>query len=552
MKSNIRLLSFALPLLALAAPLAANGLRVTIEGDLAEWTQIPPLVDPEGDGVLDLLTLRAARDETTLVLALECADEFLLQEGNSLRLYLDADGNPATGAAVEGLGAELIWTFGSRSGTVYLPGSQPVSHDALGLRTLPTHSSTAFEIAIDLAAAPGGNALFSGSQARVVLRDLAGGDRLPDTGSLLINLAEPELPAFERGSLARAPGTALRLLSWNTEHGGLFDPAKTGAYTRLLAAIAPEVVVFSEIWDQTASQVVQRLEALVPQLGPWHAVKLDGGNAIATRLPVLGSWLVQPGYRETAVRLDAGAQLGSELLVIGCHLRCCGANEQRQEEMDGLVEFLRDAREPGGRLTLAPGTPIILAGDFNLVGDRQQLLTLLSGDIVDNASYGPDSPPDWDGGPLEDLIPRHLGGPDSYTWHDTGSSYLPGRLDFVIYTGSVLRALQGGVVWTPDLSPAELAAWGLQAGDAPAAADHIPLFADFGLPALEMGELRIGATSSFQVQLDWDPVDGANLYRVYSTPAPGSPWVLEAAQSEPGLDRLALPGEQRLFRVTAE
>lgn len=549
-----RLLSFALSATVLAAPLAAQGLRFTVEGDLGEWTSIPATTDPAGDGSLDLLSLRAARDETSLVLALECGQEFLLQESNSLRLYLDADGDAGTGLAVEGIGAELVWSFGSRSGTVYLPGSQSVNHEALGLRTLPTHTSAAYEIGLDLAAAPGGQALFSGSTARAVFKDLAGGDRLPNSGSVAIDLAPPELPPLERGDIARPAGSALRLLSWNTEFGGLFDNAVTGSYDRVLTALAPDLAVFCEIWDQSASQVEQRLEQLVPEQGPWHAVKIDGGNAIATPLPVLGSWLVQDGYRETAVLVDATSTLGSQVLLIGCHLRCCTANSQRQDEMDGLVEFLKDAREPGGRLTLAEGTPILLAGDFNLVGDRQQLLTLLSGDIVDNGAYGPDSPPDWDGGPLVDLIPRHLGGPDTWTWSGEGSSYLPGRLDFVFYTGSALRAVDSGALWTPELTAGELAAWGLQANDAPSAADHCPVFADFAPPAVQlpMGELRVEAIGPVSVRLSWDPVEGATLYRVYEADGLGAPWSQLASQAETQLELVALPGEKRIFRVTAE
>lgn len=553
MNTSTRLFSFALVALGLALPLAAQGLRFTIEGDLGEWSTISPTSDPAGDGTLDLLALRAARDENSLVLALECGNEFLLQESNSLRLYLDADGDAGTGLAVEGIGAELVWSFGSRSGTAYLPGSQSVDHEDVGLRTLPTHTSAQYEIALDLDAAPSGQPLFAGSQARAVFKDLAGGDRLPNAGSVTIDLAPPTLPPLVRGDLARPAGQALRLLSWNTEFGGLFDNAVTGSYDRVLTALAPDLIVFCEIWDQSASQVEDRLEQLVPEQGPWHAVKIDGGNAIATPLPVLGSWLVQSGYRETAVRVDATSRIGGEVLLVGCHLRCCSANAQRQDEMDGLVEFLKDVREPGGRLTLAAGTPILLAGDFNLVGDRQQLLTLLTGDIVDNGAYGPDSPPDWDGGELEDLVPRHLGGPDTWTWSGEGSSYLPGRLDFVFYTGSVLQAVNSGALWTPELTAGELSTWGLQASDAPLAADHCPIFADFApLSSLEMGELRIESTGPIGVRLSWDAVEGAGIYHVQSALSLAGPWGEEAALTETQFDRLAMPGERRVFRVTVE
>ena len=46
-----------------------------------------------------------------------------------------------------------------------------------------------------------------------------------------------------------------------------------------------------------------------------------------------------------------------DLLVIGNHWRCCTADEDRQNEADSVVGFLRDARTEGGVITLPEGTP---------------------------------------------------------------------------------------------------------------------------------------------------------------------------------------------------
>ena len=86
-----------------------------------------------------------------------------------------------------------------------------------------------------------------------------------------------------------------------------------------------------------------------------------------------------------------------DLLFTAAHLHCCTAYANRQNEADEYVQFVQDAKSPGGNITLPYGTPMVYAGDLNSVGYAQQLITLLTGDIQNNATYGPDGAMDWDG-----------------------------------------------------------------------------------------------------------------------------------------------------------
>ena len=122
------------------------------------------------------------------------------------------------------------------------------------------------------------------------------------------------------------------------------------------------------------------------------------------------------------------------------------------------------------------GTPFILAGDLNLVGDVQQLTTLLTGNIIDEDKFGPDFIPDWDGTGLKDLVPGHTHSNFTTTWRDDASSYASGRLDFIIYSDSVLN-VQGFVLETFEMPQDVLDAYGLQADDT-GGSDHLPLVAD--------------------------------------------------------------------------
>ena len=116
---------------------------------------------------------------------------------------------------------------------------------------------------------------------------------------------------------------------------------------------------------------------------------------------------------------------------------------------------------------------------MNLVGYRRQLDTLLEGRITDEETFGASHRADWDESPLRDVMPYHTTGREAYTWRDDSSSFAPGRLDYIVYSDSVLDLGNHFILWTPDLTPDELRAAGLEAMDTLVASDHLPLVADF-------------------------------------------------------------------------
>jgi hypothetical protein len=173
-----------------------------------------------------------------------------------------------------------------------------------------------------------------------------------------------------------------------------------------------------------------------------------------------------------------------DLYVISTHYKGGGMmnsspDRQRQVQSDANVEWFRDLREPGGEISLEPGTPFVLCGDLNVVGSPQVLDTLISGKVVNQTMYGPDSPPDWDGSPLADLCPLHISAPLACTWRGEEPGFAPARVDYVLYTDSVIRAAQSFVLDTSALSDAALAAAGLQREDTNKSSEHLPLVVDF-------------------------------------------------------------------------
>ena len=190
-----------------------------------------------------------------------------------------------------------------------------------------------------------------------------------------------------------------------------------------------------------------------------------------------------------AVLLDTSAVLDSELLIINAHLPCCANDSGRQAEIDRIMAFIRDARQPGGPLDLPPNTPILITGDLNLVGLSQQLTSLCNGDIVNEGTFGPDFLPDWDGSELANSISRQTEKRMGYTWRNDSSSYWPGQLDYVIYTDHVLTPGNNFILYTPEMSPENLGAHGLLSTDS-LASDHLLFCTDFRAVDANPGDLN--------------------------------------------------------------
>lgn len=471
----------------LAAPAArADLMPIQLDGYFSDWTEVQPLhTDPAGDGgTVDFRAVAVANDQDFLYLRFEVTGNVQPDEQQSMELYLDTDLNAATGTSFGGIGAELVWKFGTRNGT-YRPASTnyTVYHDNVGLMMGPTVSSTQFEVAFRRGITPAGGVPFlTGSSVRFILRDATSGDLCPNSGSISYTITAgsdvaPTLP------LGRDDPSHIRVMSWNILSDGLWTTSKFDAQNRLLDRVDPDVMVLCEVWNHTAAETAARVETFLPSgVGEqWYAAKVDDGNVIVSRFPILQTWLINGAttWRESAALLDLGPSQAKDLLFIAAHLRCCTDDASRQDEVDGIIEFLRDARTAGGVINLPVDTPIVMAGDMNLVGWAQQLDTILTGDIVDNATYGVDSAPDWDGTDLAFPPSRHADGRASYTWRSDSSTYYPGLLDWIFYTDSALTVHNHYILETRTLLPATLAANGLQATDIPTASDHAPRVADF-------------------------------------------------------------------------
>ena len=458
-----------------------------------DWEEVSARHDDDGGG-LDIERLWMAHAEQHLFLRLELGPSIHLQEDNELTLYLDTDNDPTTGRQTLGIGAELSWTFGQRTGQVFRNGSPTdVGHAAIGLTSLPTVRADAFEIALDRSATPEGGALFQSDSLRIALSN--DGDRLPNTdGGLGYILSDAET-TLEAPSIDRPSASDVRLLSYNAvtnfdlEQSAIFMADRQPSFRRIFGAVGPDVIAFQEVYNETAAQTADVAKEELGLSSGWEWAKQGRDLVLGSRYPIRDTHAI-PGYedyRSGAFLLDAEDALGSQLVVVNMHPPCCNAgpedgesssNAQRQQVVDGVVAFLRDLKQGDGAFEVAPDTPIVVLGDMNFVGDAQQPRALRTGQIVNTDRFGAPAAPDWDGSPLLDTKPRQVASPMHTTWIDAKSSFPPGRLDYAYVSDHVLEPVHEFVLYTPALPEETRTTHNLRVEDTNVASDHLPVVID--------------------------------------------------------------------------
>lgn len=474
--------------LRLGCAALAQSAPILVNGRFDDWV-LPGqgIVDGNSPSFgIDITGLDVRNDDDRLFLRISFVQEIDLQDDlvpQTVRLYIDADNNASTGLAVQtGYGAELQIRFDTRTVTQYVPSAVNVGWASIGLVPLPTVTSDTFEMAINRSAVPDGvHPLFSSSTIKILLKDTDGNDVLPEVGSVFSYTFDtaPVVP-YQAVPLERIDPSHVRIMAWNVLGDGIISGPLQDEYQRILQSVAPDVIGFSECVSSTAAQVKMRLDTWLPIGGAgWHALKDDFDMIVASRWPITGSW---PGLsRQFPVLIDLPTSYATDLLFTAAHLNCCTADATRQQQVDAWAQFVLDAKLPGGAVTVAANTPMVYAGDLNLVGYAQQLTTLMTGAIVNTGTYGNGAPLDWDGTTLTDALMPQSDERSAFTWANPAGSYPPGRLDYLLYSDAVMQMQRCFALRTATMSASRLTQYGLNAGDTDTASDHLPVVADFAL-----------------------------------------------------------------------
>jgi Secretion system C-terminal sorting domain/Endonuclease/Exonuclease/phosphatase family len=475
-----------------------QSLPIFMDGRTDDWNvPVPTYVDDTGDGnVFDFRYFSVTNDEQFLFIRLNYTPESKLVEDNQLTLYIDGDNNSGTGVVINGIGAELKWNFGFRNGEFYKNGTTQIGFPDIQYRSLPTVTDTTYEIAIGRDVLPNGSdPLFTSSTIRIFFKDnVTNGDWMPNSGDIFnYTFDETPTPPVNLIDISRQDTSLLRVMNYNIQFDSFLDPLKEQYFSRIFHAIQPDIVCFNEFFNSSASQVKNKMNELLPlpNGASWNAVKLDQGNVTVTKYLIIQSWEVFPGRRETASLINLPDRFEKDIMVINSHYKCCGGSsndDTRQLEADASIAFILDAKTPGGLIDLPQDTPFLILGDLNLVGDRQQLTTLITGEIINTQLFGNGAPPDWDGTDLENLIAQHTDKRTSYTWRNDNSSFPPGILDYQIYSNSVMTVEKAFEIQTEIMSAERLDQYGLQQFDTRNASDHFPKVTDYSFTITSIAE----------------------------------------------------------------
>ena len=456
--------SFVLYLLLLSSSLI-QGQNICLDESFQDWEEVIESHDDGGDSPrLDIVTLETFSDESFLYFHLILDDEINLQD-TPIFIHLDTDD------------LSLDYGLGDRQGRLTSDaGIEEIFHYDIGLRSSPTVSSREFEIQIRREWQISGTIYNLGDQVTYdfSIRD-TGADRIPDTGFLTHDFRTDNITQISPITLEQNLESDFRICSYNVLRDNIFDGDLREEYARIFKSIDADIYCFQEIFDHSSQQVLSRMFNVFNALtgSTWHHSESGTDQVIISRHPIVFARSIG-GNAVFVVNVD-----GQDVMIANVHFPCCENDSGRERDIDLLLSFIRGAKRGLENYDLLEGTPLIITGDTNFVGNGNQVTALLQGLIFNNSVYGEDFQVDWDSDGLTDLKPKTTGTNATYTWEQPRSSFSPGRLDYIFYSDSFLESINALVLDTDKLIEDDLEKYSLEGDDTRRSSDHLPVIADF-------------------------------------------------------------------------
>jgi len=462
---------------------------IVIDGLFDDWQEVPvTITDPEGDyNYDDWAELKITNDDDFIFFKISLhSEETLLQNWNNFYLYIDADRDSLTGHPFRGLGTELAWHFGYRTGQYFeQDGIIDLWQNDITLRQAPTVTSTEFEIAIAR-----GSFVFSDPDSIAVIFSsfYDTGDYMPDSWGGVVYQLDTTVVGPAAPILLEKTGT--RLVTYNTLNTGILESDRQPKFQRIIQALDPDIIALQE--HSEWNEIGDIISSWFPE-DTWYQGYTFRDLVVLSKYPIINQANLISSERTMCALLQTDDPINPYLLILNSHFSCCDNDDDRQEQVDELVQVLREWRlNDNGPFDLPEGTPMFHVGDFNFVGYREQIETVTAGNIQDEGNYGSDFPLDWDGTAITDLFSRQTHKRMAYTWRSDGSSFNPGKLDYVLYTDSNLSILNHFVLNTLAMPDSALNEWELEGEDTYEASDHLPRIVDFMVTDLGIsGELDL-------------------------------------------------------------
>lgn len=454
--------------------------EILLDENFDDWNQVDLFVEEFDENlILDIQRVFITNDDENIYFRIDLNDEVQFQESSELILFLDADNNAQTGEQFEDIGSELVFNFSQRRGRLNQSFSRDIFHNDIGLISSPTVSSNIFEFKIHRNL-PQYN-FETGDTIRFYIK---GGDFLGDVipnreESNIYILKDNITPFVQELNVSKINPSDLRICSYNVLRDNIFETFLSSSYENILNLINADIMCFQEIYNNSPSQLLRRLEdinVLNLEDEQWYSEQNGSDLITLSKYPIVYN---QEVAGNSFIVIDKD---GTDIVILNCHLPCCDNNNGRQREIDEILSFIRDSREGLTDYTIDPMTPIVILGDMNFVGFSSQVKSLMTGDISDNNRYGEDFNLDWDESELGDVKARNIGTNHLSTWYNPNGSFSAGRLDYILYTDAVMDLENSFVLSSFNLSNDDLVTTNLRSTDSSRASDHSPVVADFSFP----------------------------------------------------------------------
>ena len=452
---------------ALAIAFSFTALSVTaradeprLDGLFLEWSSANLIAtDPAGDatGAFDIQNVYATNRGTRLFLRFDISSTLNMQSGLTANGTLIAQiAMPNNRFLSIDMRNRKIWHDNDPALTV--------TNESVGYAVAPSYASNEFELGIDLQ-------MFGVVLGSPITINFSSSDSL--ASAVAYTMSRSEIIATRR-SADRSPGTTFRIASLNTYGTGLLNSTRRPQIQRLVDAMNADIYCFQEEYYSNPADIAQALaEANPTDDGATWNVSQYYDMAIASRSPLIS---LSSGSGRHGVIVDLPGEGPEDAAVIfSIHPKCCGyigssSDLTRISQMNDLITTVTDLRAGtfGSQYEPYRQAPIIIIGDWNLVGSRTPL------DLVTDPA----------GLNMVDALPANLIGEDVMTWRtNTGETFCPGRLDLMAYQASNGLGLLGSFILDSALlNPAELLTLGLQSTDS-SCSDHLMLVGDFRFSA---------------------------------------------------------------------
>ncbi len=417
-----------------------------VDGDFSEWEHGHiAAVDAAGDaeGAFDITRVWIMSNGSIVHVRFDVGRTLNLQSG------LDAEGTLRFSFLCERTGGQVVVDTRNREVSLTDPdgNTKRTNWHETGYWSAPTYASTEFEFRIDLSS-------IGAELADEIRLSIDGSDALdePIVFHLEDEITSPRTAGF---TLPEPAGNQLRVVSLNTLRNGMVDAERAPTLIRLLKSQNPDIILLQEEYNTSAQDIETAIETALG--GDWNTVKTRD-NVIVSPLPLTKLTSFSEAYAAAIIEPEGQ----SPRLVLSVHPKCCGhigsdEDRRRIEETRAMIRTIELARQRYGQ-----DIPVLVAGDWNLVGSRTPL------DLLTNPTTAA----------LRHIEARNPATGDTYTWISPRSDFGPGLLDLVTMSAPEAERSSAAVLDTQTLSPAILQSLGLQKSDS-GASDHLMLVFNF-------------------------------------------------------------------------